>query len=342
MNAGYFKTTLLVISVVFFLNQCGGDARILVKQSTGLPGEFVVVADSRYVIAPHPIMDSVKSWFERPLRALLQPEPTFKVYKIDDAHFGSVFKYHRNILLLNIGAPPDAPVVAMQYDKWALRQLVVQLNVPSEAEFFKIFSEKRDEIEALFRDHDILRLAEDFDKSPASEAREMVLKSTGVSISLPSGFFCADTSEGIAFVRHVAERSISGGHKGVIERGLIIFSLKYFHPNQFSTSSFLEDIKSPLRKKVQGAKDSTWMEIEPRVSCDSSAIRMGNSYGLRVKGLWRLHGEFKGGPFVAIRFYEESLKKLYTIFGYVYAPAFPKRQYLYQVEAIARSAFRPN
>lgn len=319
------------------LSACKPDAAIFMKEATGHPGEVVVVVPARFLQGPHPVTDSLKRWFSRPMRVMLQPEPFYKVFKIDDAHFGSVFKYHRNVFLLNIGAPSDAPVLAMQDDKWARRQRVVQLNVPREEDFQTVFRTKRDEIEALFFQKDMERLAQDFARNTSSDAVSCVKEATGMSLALPSGFFCAATYGESAYVRHVAERSLPGGHNGTIERGLVAWSSDYDKASRFSVASFLEDLKPLLQRMVLGAKDSTWMEVEPRVPCDSSAISLEGSYAMRIRGLWRMHGEFKGGPFVGIRYYDQKRKKLLTTFGYVYAPNFNKRTYVFQVEAIVRS-----
>ncbi|MCS6980655.1 MAG: DUF4837 family protein [Flavobacteriales bacterium] len=336
-----FNVNIFFIGAILMTGSgCQSDGSLFIKDATGQPGEIVVVADPRYVREAHPVMDTLKAWFERPMRILPQPESFFKIFKIDDAHFGSIFKYHRNVLLLNIGAPPDAPTLSMQDDKWAKRQRVLQLNVQNENAFFEIFPQKRAEIEELFYQKDMERLAEDFDRSPASETRQWVKQATGITLSLPSGFFCADTGQGWAYVRHVAERSLPGGHKGTIERGLVVITAPYQKQKQFSVRSFLDDIGPLLRTTIQGFKDNTWMEVEPRVPCDSTAISLAGHYAMKIRGLWRLHGEFKGGPFVGLRFFHTMRKKLVTIFAYVYAPNFQKRTYVFQVEAIARSAGR--
>lgn len=319
---------------------CQPDGSLFIKEATGHPGEVVIVADPRYVREDHPVMDTLKAWFERPMRILPQPEPFFKIFKIDDAHFGSIFKFHRNVLLLNISAPANAPTLSMQDDKWARRQRVLQLNVPNENAFFDVFPQKRAELEELFYQKDLERLAEDFDRNPAAEARKWVKQATGINLSLPTGFFCADTGRGWAYVRHVAERSLPGGHRGTIERGLVIITAPYQQQNQFSVQSFLDDMRPLLRNTIQGSKDSTWMEVEPRVPCDSTAISLAGHYAMKIRGLWRLHGEFKGGPFVGLRFFHTTRRALVSVFAYVYAPNFQKRTYVFQVEAIARSAGR--
>lgn len=320
-----------------FSGGCDGNATWMMKEATGHPGEVVVVLPPAYVQEPNPVLDTLKAWFSRPMRVMLQPEAFYKVFRIDDAHFGSVFKYHRNVLLVNLDAPKGTPMLAMQDNKWARRQRVVQLNVQGENGFQSAFREKREEIEALFYQRDLERLMEDFEKNPASEAVAQVEKATGARLALPAGFFCVDTGQAKAYVRHIAERSLPGGHRGVIERGILIQSGPYDQASRFSVGSFLSDFAPVLRQKVHGAKDSTWMEVEPRVPCDSSAISLNGAYGLRLRGLWRMHGEFKGGPFVGLRYFDPIKKKLFSVWAYVYAPAFNKRTYMFQVEAIARS-----
>ncbi len=44
-----------------------------------------------------------------------------------------------------------------------------------------------------------------------------------------------------------------------------------------------------------------------------------------------------GGPFVAHSFYSKDNKDIITLFAWVYAPKYDKRQYLRQVESIAYS-----
>jgi hypothetical protein len=56
-----------------------------------------------------------------------------------------------------------------------------------------------------------------------------------------------------------------------------------------------------------------------------------------IKGLWDVHNDFMGGPFVAHAFYSKDGKDIIVLMAFVYAPRYDKRHYLRQVESILYS-----
>ena len=69
----------------------------------------------------------------------------------------------------------------------------------------------------------------------------------------------------------------------------------------------------------------------------SERIDFKGMFAVRTKGLWRLEGDFMGGPFVNYTFVDEKRNKVITIDGYVYAPNKPKRDLMIQTETIIHS-----
>ena len=60
-------------------------------------------------------------------------------------------------------------------------------------------------------------------------------------------------------------------------------------------------------------------------------------YAVESRGLWRLFGDFMGGPFVSYTLLSPDGTQLVDITGFVYCPRFDKRDYLMQVDGICRS-----
>jgi hypothetical protein len=56
-----------------------------------------------------------------------------------------------------------------------------------------------------------------------------------------------------------------------------------------------------------------------------------------MRGLWKLEGDFMGGPFYSMTFLDERTGNLVTIDGFAYAPYFDKREYIREVEAIIKT-----
>ena len=69
----------------------------------------------------------------------------------------------------------------------------------------------------------------------------------------------------------------------------------------------------------------------------SEEIEYNGMYAIKTSSLWKLVGDFMGGPFVNYTFIDEKRNKVITIDGYAYAPNKPKRDLLIQTEAIIQS-----
>ena len=86
-----------------------------------------------------------------------------------------------------------------------------------------------------------------------------------------------------------------------------------------------------------------WVEIDRRQLIEAEEISFKDRFGYEVRGLWHMVGEQNGrivpygmgGPFLTYAFYDEPTRRLYLVDGMVFAPNFPKREFLRQLEVIA-------
>jgi hypothetical protein len=93
---------------------------------------------------------------------------------------------------------------------------------------------------------------------------------------------------------------------------------------------------------VQGTLGG-WVEIDQRRPLDAEEINFKDRYAYEVRGLWHMVGEENGekfpfgagGPFLTYAFYDEPSGRLYLLDGMVFAPNYPKREFLRQLEVIA-------
>ena len=61
-------------------------------------------------------------------------------------------------------------------------------------------------------------------------------------------------------------------------------------------------------------------------------------YTIKTEGLWKLEGDFMGGPFVSYTLLDTRHNKIITIDGFLYAPSDTKRDLMRQVEAVIKTA----
>lgn len=313
-----------------------GNKNLILSEASGEPYEIVTVYD-RFVFKQTPVPDTVSSFFSHEIKGLPQSEPMFKVYSVDEQNFSTIFKLHRNVLLVTIDNKVKEKGVAVKEDSWARGQLVVQVLARSRDEFFDLFRERKKEIESYFVNKEMQRQTAEFGKIRSKQASTPFADSLGLDIVLPDGFYPITANRNFVLAKHMATKSAAGGYEAKIERGIFACVIPFAEENIFTVRRAVEVRDSLTRMHIPDYKVGAYMIVEPRLRPDSSAINLNGEFALISRGLWRIKEGFKGGPFVNLLTYDRKNNRIIMADGYVYAPEFGKRTYIRQVEAIIRS-----
>ena len=75
---------------------------------------------------------------------------------------------------------------------------------------------------------------------------------------------------------------------------------------------------------------------------DVRPINVQNSYTLEARGLWRMKGDFMGGPYVSHTRLDEKNQRIITAEIFVYSPDKMKRNLVRQMEASLYTLKLPN
>ena len=62
-----------------------------------------------------------------------------------------------------------------------------------------------------------------------------------------------------------------------------------------------------------------------------------SNYVFILKGLYKMENDFRGGPFESFSQYDKKNKRIVTIEGNVFAPAFRKQEFMLELEAMISS-----
>ena len=92
-----------------------------------------------------------------------------------------------------------------------------------------------------------------------------------------------------------------------------------------------------MKNNIPGPLDGTYMAVERRIEPVSKKITLDGRYCIETRGLWRLIGDFMGGPFVNYAFTSPDNKQFIMLTGYVYSPRKPKRDFMMQAESICHT-----
>ena len=335
IRSSFFSFYAVLALAASLLGSCGGKNLIL-SEATGEPYELVTVYD-RFVFKQTPVPDTVTQYFSREIKGLPQSEPMFKVYTVDEQNFGTIFKLHRNVLMVTIDNNVKQKGVAVKEDSWSRGQMVVQILARSRDDFFEVFRERKAEIEQYFINKEMERQRNDFSKIRSKTASAPFTDSLGIDLVLPDGFYTATANRSFAFSKHIASKSAAGGYEAKIERGVFAAVFPFTEERIFTAKRAVEIRDSLTKMYIPDFKEGAYMIVEPRLRPDTAAMNMNGEFALVSRGLWRIKDGFKGGPFVNVVTYDRKNNRVIMADGYVYAPEFKKRTYIRQVEAIIRS-----
>ncbi|MCX6236600.1 MAG: DUF4837 family protein [Bacteroidia bacterium] len=322
---------IFVISLICMILACSGDGSSLMKSVTGKPGETVVVISKE--LWSGDVGDTISRYLSQPQLCLPQEEPILTVVNVPPDAF-KTFETTRNIVLTRILPSVTEPSVTIQYDVWAKPQVVVSVQAPDEAAFIKIFAEKSDMIIATILRAEKMRLMAMYAQSKYKEETisDSLIKKHRFNLNIPRGYDIVKDTSDFVWIRYESP---------LTSQGILAYWYPYVSDSAFATSSLLHKRDSILRRNVPGALPGSFMSTEKRFIVSQIFKNSGN-YSVEIRGLWKVEGDFMGGPFVSLSTLDLAHKRVITVEGYLYSPKYNKRDYLRQVEAMIYSLSFPD
>ena len=331
------KKILFQLAMLFamgaMLYSCKGDGNPMMKNATGKPGETVVVIAKKYWDGA--IGDTIFHFLAQPQADLPKEEPVLNVVNIPPEAFGEIFKTSRNIVLTRISPTVKEPSLTIQRNVWSKPQIIVTVQAPDQQSFLDYFAKKGNDIVGIFvkaeRDRLMATYADrKFKNQGIANAME---KEHNFTINVPKGFVIASDTNNFVWIRYETPE---------IDQSLIAYWYPYTSDSTFTQKYLLDKRDSVLKINVKGPDPGDYMTTERRVPTLFRAFKLNGNYTVTMRGLWKVHGAFMGGPFVSLTTLDPIRGRVLTLEGYIYAPKYDKRELLRQVEAMIYSVRFPD
>lgn len=331
-NKPFKALTLACLAAVALLaSACNSpETKALGKRSSsGKTCEVLVAADKgHYAGDTKALLDSI---LLKPQEGLPQDEARFSVINVpvSSLHNTQMFKMHRNIIICDIKADnPDKFYI--HHNQWADPQVVVDIAARSEASLRDMLRRHADLVVEEIYKAEYARMNNAFYKDRNVELMHRFEDKFGFRLTLPQEYIWATDDDGFAWMRKETKD---------FGLGILVNMQPYRDQKQLDTNRIWNRLDTMMRRHVEGPADGSYMGTERRVPLMSRMVEYGGtSYCIETRGLWRLFGDFMGGPFVCYTLLSHDGKQVVDITGYVYCPRFDKRDYLMQVDGICRSA----
>ena len=295
------------------------------------------------------------------IQTLPVPEPAFelKIAALSSQQALDVIKKQKNVVFaaplsdssnkvsqfISSRLDPDArdliqsgnTAVIPRPNLWRKGQMVVYVTADNEEQLAEAILDKSEEL--LYAYNNITRErteVEMFKKGRQFEIEEELLEKYGFAVNAQHDYFVAVDTTNFIWMRRVVSTETW--------RSLFIYFEENADPGELSPEWIYARRDSLTRRHIKGTL-AGYVEIDRRRALQTENINFLDRYGFETRGLWHMviqeGGEKQpmgmGGAFLTYAFYDELSGRNYLIDGMIFAPNFPKREFLRQMEVIAHT-----
>ena len=306
---------------------CEEESRKALPGSTGKAGEVVVVMEQKYWNGD--LGTHIKNTLAKEFPALPQPEPLFHLVHIPKSSFKGLFLTHRNILIFSIGKDKDnSGLIRQVKNKWATSQIVISVSAPSEAKCLELLTEDKSQLERTLSVTERMRLRQKFNSIRNKNLALKLEGKFGLSLAVPTDYVIASEEDNFIWFRKETPE---------ISQGIFVYTYQKGNGALNDINTIIAKRDSAAMNNIPGPLDGSYMGTMMDYPASTTSLDFKGTHAIETRGLWKVVGDFMGGPFLSLTLLSEDQSKVICIDGYVYAPKYDKRNYLRQVEAILYS-----
>lgn len=317
---------IAILSVLLFAS-CGND-KVILPTSVGSFGQVLVVTDNSKWEGD--IGNEIRTSFGKLQVGLPQPEKTLSVAQVAPKGFNSMLKTTRNVLVLEIG---DSLRIRKMRNRYAQSQTLVYVSATSKEELISVIRENSQDFIDTFRTSDISFIQRIFRGKRVDDSQYKTLQNLNISLTIPDDYRTVDDTGEFLWLRHHLKSGIA---RGAGNNNILVYSLPLDKQNSIADS--IISMRDAIGEKyIPGAKDGMYMITEAAYTPFTIETEIEKKKAFETRGKWEVKNDFMAGPFLNYAIVDEEHDRLLVVEGFTYAPSVDKRNFLLELEAIAKS-----
>lgn len=337
------RIILLISIIASFLTSCNKEQTTKDKLTMGLPSsggktlEMIVVADEE--LYKGELRDAIGKLFETAQEGLNQNEPLFDVIHLKTEGFihSDMLQKHRNILIIDYkkGNPNK---MYNEINRRVFPQAVYKLMVDNKDSLFSILTQFSPTIKKQFYKNEHDRIFNAFKRDENIQLTQQIQNTFDIKLTISSDFYLAKQSD----INKNGKNDFFWIRKETKNEsyGIMIYKMPFTSQDLLKKEKII-DIRNQIAKQnIPGPAKDSYMGTEERFDIYIDTVKINNIIAIEARGLWRLFGDFMGGPFVNYCFQNPTTKDFIMIDCFLYSPKKSKRDLLMQLESIAYSLNR--
>ena len=301
--------------------------KALLPNISGKPGEIIVVINKAEWEGSlgTVLRDSLTVDFP----FLPQREPMYELVNVALGGFTNMFQIHRNIIAINISSDVTEPGVIYRNDMWAAPQCVIKINAPTEEVAVELFKENCEKIKAVLEQAERSRVIANAKRYEERSLAPVVTAMVGGSPHFPSGYKLKKKTDDFIWITYSTQFT---------DQNILIYKYPVEEgKDMMSPANLLDATSKMMMENIPGMFENTYMIISPIITPSVQYKKFGAHEFAELRGLWEVHNDYMGGPFVSHVFYNPNGQDMVMLQAFVYAPKYDKKNYLKQIESVLYS-----
>ncbi|MDC1162074.1 DUF4837 family protein [Tenacibaculum sp.] len=323
------KKLLLIFAITIFITSCKeGKNEVVLPRSVGNTNNIMVVMKGNDWLGK--MGDEIRTVFGEHQVGLPQPETLLSVSQIDPSGFKTFIRHEKAVLLVQKGTKEG---IFVQRNKHASPQVLVYATAKDNDGLINLIRTKGKEIIQIFKDEDIKFVQNIFKKERIDETGFKTIKELNVTIDIPNRYKLVDDTGNFLWLRQHLKSGIARGDGN---NNILIYSIPFVDEQNIVDN--ITAIRDTIGKKyIPGSKEGMYMITEQAYTPFTYDAIIDGKKAYETRGKWEVKNDFMAGPFLNYTILDKKNNRLVVFEGFTYAPSINKREFIFELEAIAKS-----
>lgn len=322
------KKFIFLITFSFSLFSCGGNDAIVLQNSIGNDNRLLVVTNGSNWVGDVGV--ELKNFLSEPIFGLPQPEPQLTLSQVAPIGFTKMMRMSRNILVLEEGGEPDFNITTNKYSQ---PQTIVYIAAKDKKGLLEQVKKYNTTILNTFKSSDIKAIQNRFFSQKLDDTAYKTFQNFNISMTIPEEFKTVDDTGAFLWLR---DHLKSGIARGAGSNNILVYTLPLSYENKIIDN--IASIRDSIGKThIPGSKEDMHMITEAAFTPKTTMTTVRDLKTFETRGKWEVKNDFMAGPFVNFMMVDKKNNRLIVVEGFTYAPSVNKRDFLFELEAIAKS-----
>jgi hypothetical protein len=268
----------------------------------------------------------VRDMYAYPAEGLPQQEPLFDLKQMPPEVFSGFARSGRNVIWVGLSNQIE---VRIDEDYYARPQTMAVFSAPQPAALIESIISQAPNVIDRFKAQERKERLRRIQKSTFSQ--HGLEEQFGLKMTMPSTYSVVKRSKDAVWL----QREIQKGHIN-----LLIYTTKnkseWINEKNLEGAIALRD--SVGKAFVPGRLPNTHMITEAAYEPYIYRSQFFGESALEIRGTWEVKGDFMAGPFLQYITNDSQKQRQLVLEGFVFAPSTAKRDYIFEIETILKSA----